>query len=70
VLLAQRFAYAVANDLVIADKLQAQADILRSQALFIDSQSHPSKKITSNPLVYARLNGLYQDYMYTGYGYD
>ena len=66
ILLAKRFALAVADSTSLASYLEKDLISARSQALFIDSQSHPSKQMTNNPVIGARFGGVYNDYGYEG----
>lgn len=57
VLLAAWFADAVANNDSIAKTLANEANTLRGQALFVDSQSHPTPSMVSSPLIDVRGGG-------------
>jgi len=56
IVLAARYAKAVASDSKLSDALLKEAIDARAQALFIDSQSHPTPQIVSRPLIDARVN--------------
>lgn len=64
ILLAQRFANAVASDASLATELEKKVVDARGQALFIDSQNHPTPSIVSKPLINARSNGTYWENSY------
>ena len=62
--LAQRFANSVAADGSLSDQLEKKVVDMRGQALFIDSQNHPTPSIVSKPLINARSNGTYWENSY------
>lgn len=66
VLLAERFALAVADDSALASKLAQKVVDARGQALFNDSQNHPTPNMFNNPVIRARFSGIYPYYDYPG----
>jgi hypothetical protein len=68
IILAARYAKAVASDSGLAKELFEEAKEARAQALFIDSQSHPTPSIVSKPLVDVRVNALYRHDPYSTSG--
>lgn len=57
ILLAARYAKTVANNSGLSAELKTEVDQARAQALFIDSQSHPTPRILSRPVIDVRLYG-------------
>ena len=55
------YAHSVADDDKLAEKLKADALSCLGEALFVDSQSHPTPAMYNNPLIQAR-GQLWYDY--------
>lgn len=53
-LLAQRFAKTVADNSALSGELTDEVSLARAQALFIDSQSHPTPRMISRPVIDVR----------------
>lgn len=68
ILLASWYADSVANNDSLSKKLLDEADGARGQALFVDSQSHPTPSIISAPLLSVRNGGWYEGCDNTGCG--
>jgi hypothetical protein len=68
IILAARYAKTVASDSGLAKELFEEAKDARAQALFIDSQSHPTPSIVSRPLIDVRVNALYRNDPYSTSG--
>lgn len=62
--LAQRYAHAVADSDRLSSELKAEAAEALMDALFVDSQSHPTPRIISNPLIDVRGYGAPDTYAY------